>query len=208
MDRNTADAARRTEAYRYADGFVEMAVGTLVVVLGLLFLAEAVVPTAPKSLAAVGLIVIATAGAWVAKRLVAAAKERHTYPRTGRVVYRQPSRGLMSAVWLLAAVVGAACAAWLAVNLRARPGIESWLPLLQGVCGAWMLLMVGRAAGLARLYPVAFVSVVAGGIASLSGLDATAGDALYFLAMGTAMLLSGVLARRSYLRQAPPAEEA
>jgi len=207
MDREIREARRHTQGYRFVDGFGEMATGAVLAALGLLFLAEALAPGAPKGLSAYGMPLVLGGGAWLAKRVVARAQERHTFPRTGRVVYRCPGRWPRTACVLLSAVAGAGIVAGLVVLLRAHPALTSWLPLWQGAAGTVMLVMVGHNAGLARLYVVALFSVVLGGVLSFLGLAESAAAAIYFTALGAALAASGAFARRDYLRQAPPVDE-
>ncbi|HZD10730.1 MAG TPA: hypothetical protein VE553_05245 [Candidatus Binatia bacterium] len=100
---------RETHRYFYDDGLVEIGVGFIFVLTGLVLAAwlafEGNLPLRISS--ALALPVLATLGALLMKRAVTAVKERVTYPRTGYVAYRrgEPSSGrwlVMTAALLLA----------------------------------------------------------------------------------------------------------
>jgi len=198
-------AMRRARGYWYEDGLTEIAAGCILSLVGLLFLAEAVSPPdlLPTNFSSIGLIVVVVGGGWLARRVVAALKARLTYPRTGYVAYRRPSGRRRVATVVLAAGM----AALAAVLFATAPASLAWIPALQGLIVGILLLYVGHTVGLARFYALAALSAVVGAAASLAGLGDILGDAVYFGAMGLALVVSGGITFLAYLsRNRPPSE--
>jgi len=191
-------AAQRAQRYWFDDGLAEIAIGAILVSIGLLFYAEAVLPPEilPPGFSSLGLLVVLFGGWWLAGRFVRAAKSRLTYPRTGYVAYARPRRRRLGA----AAVVGAVIAALTVVLFAMAPTSLAWLPTLQGLIGAAFAAYVGYRFGLTRFYALAVVSVLIGTSASLAGLGNELGDAVYYLAIGLAFIISGLLTLYAYLR--------
>ncbi len=196
---------QRTWRYWYEDGLAEMAVGVIFFLVGLLFLAEAMMrPGALTSLSAVGLPIVAIGGGILARRFVASAKARLIYPRTGYVSYHRKAGGRRLAAGAVAGAVGAT----LSALLLTWPASRSWIPALMGfaIGGSWLWL--GYRVDLARYYALGLVSALAGAAAALAGLGDTLGCAFYFAVEGVALLVSGGLALRAYLRQTERLPEA
>ncbi len=189
---------QRTWRYWYEDGLAEMAVGVMFVAAGLLFLAQAMLRAEPlASLSAIGLPIVLIGGGILARQLVAAAKARLIYPRTGYVSYHRTSGRRRTRAAAAACVIGATLSALLAT----WPASRSWIPALMGfaIGGTWLWL--GYRVDLARYYALGVVSALAGAAAALAGLGDTLGCAFYFAVQGVALLTSGALALRAYLRQ-------
>lgn len=191
-------AMQRTRRYWYEDGLVEIAAGCIFVLIGLMFLVEAVSPPGalPPNFSSIGLIVIVFGGMWAARRLVAAAKERITYPRTGYVQFGQPPAPLRGATAAVAIVMGALVAMLLAL----APASLVVLPALQGIAVGVFILVAGHRVALPRFYVLAVVSTLIGVILSLAGTSESLGAAIYYGLMGIALIISGVLTLVSYLR--------
>lgn len=200
-------AIRRTRRYWYEDGIIEIALGCIFLAIGLLFFVDAATPLGPSAagFSAIGLPIVVIGGSWIARRAVAAAKARLIYPRTGYVAYRRPPRSRRLATGIVAGAIAA-----LVVGLfRAAPASPGWIPLVQGLLiGGGFLLYVAYRLGLTRFHVLALVSVVAGGAAALGGLGDILGSGAYFGAMGVALIVSGALTLRRYLRQTQPLAEA
>ncbi len=196
---------QRTWRYWYEDGLAEMAVGVMFVVAGLLFLAQAMLRAEPlASLSAIGLPIVLIGGGILARRLVATAKARLIYPRTGYVSYQRASGRRRTAAAAAAAVMGATLSALLAT----WPASRSWIPALMGSAIGATWLWLGYRLDLARYYVLGVISAVAGAAAALAGLGDTMGSAFYFAVQGVALIASGGLALRAYLRQTERLPEA
>ena len=197
---------QRTYRYWYEDGLTEIGTGCLFILIGLLFLVESILPVnSPlQGISAFGLPVLVIGGMWVGRYVLRALKSRLTYPRTGYVAYRRQSSGRRWSAFLVAGGIGAL----VAVLFIATPASLAWIPLLDGVAIAIVLLFLGYKVGLIRFYILAAISALAGAALSLSGIDDTAGTAAYFAGMGVALVASGVFALRTYLAETqPPVED-
>ena len=132
-------AIQRTRQYWYEDGLTEIAVGCLFLAVGLLFFVEASLPPSPGAavLSALGLPVVVLGGFLIARRVVAWAKARLTYPRTryvGSRGQRSPRARLDCRRGSSGGPVGGAA--------LAGAGLLAWMPALQGVLvGAFWLYL-------------------------------------------------------------------
>lgn len=206
MNMSIDRAMRRPWQYWYEDGLVEMALGAILLAIALLFLAEMAVPAGPAKagLAALGLPVVVIGGGWLAGRAVKAAKERLTYPRTGYVAYRHERRRDRIVRGLaIGAVVGALVGA-----VMSRLPSQSWIPTLQGLLTSVAFFLLARKAGVTRFYALAGLSALLGMATSWAGLGDLLGSVVFYGGMGVAVVASGLVTLRDYLRNSrPPAEE-
>jgi hypothetical protein len=197
---------RRTWRYWYEDGLAEMATGCMLAAVGLLLFVQALLPAGTLNviLSVAGLPALVLAGSWLMGRLLTAAKERLTYPRTGYVAYRRehsPRRGIRGLA------VGAVVGVLVGVLVAVLPSSCALIPALDGVLIGAGCLYLGHKLDLPRLYGLAVFSALAGALASLSGLGDLVGSAVYFGALGVALVASGVLALSTYLRGTQPLAE-
>ncbi len=203
MRRDINQTVQRSRRYWYDDGLTEIAIGVILLAVGVLFLTEAF-RLIPPGVSAIALPVIVIGGLWLAGLAVRAAKDRITYPRTGYVRYPRQTRRPRRLV--LAVLVAAATAAVVAMVALLAPASLAWLPTLDGVLVGAGFLYMACSVGLVRFYILAFLSVVAGLTTSLSGLGDSMGSGVYFAATGAAVIVSGVVALTVYLRNTQPPE--
>jgi hypothetical protein len=97
--------------------------------------------------------------------------------------------------------VAAAAVLVLAVAQKTMPSV---LVLVQGVIGAAMLAGLGHSLDLRRFHVLAVLSIAFGLAAAATRLGDTLGDAIYFALIALALVVSGALTLRAYLRYAPP----
>ncbi len=199
MKDEATGAITRVKQYAYVDGLVEIAAGILFCAIGLLFTVEArAQPGSPLAgLSAIGLPVIVLGGVWLSGRAVAIAKEKIVYPRTGKVEYRQPTRGSRILVGAAAAVV--AVVVVVAVAALGETAL-SWLPLLTATVIGVFLLYYGYEVRLIRYALLGVVSAVLGAAASIMADNEKLGSAGYFWAMGACLVAVGVFVLWMYLR--------
>jgi hypothetical protein len=209
VERQFKDAAIRVRRHWYEDGLVELFVGALFAVLALYFLAQALLAgrlsaNRPWSIAVNLLLPAVVVGAGLlARRSIRRAKERHVYPRTGFVRYRDTRRAPRWVTATLAAAVAA-----LTASLVARaPGVDAWVPALQGFLLGGFFFWQGRSAGVSRLVVLALLTALVGLAVSLAGLSPDLSGAAFFGLVGLAMMAAGQAAFRRHLRDAPPPEE-
>ncbi|MCE7938139.1 hypothetical protein DCC79_04400 [bacterium] len=192
---------RRTERYWFEDGLAELAVGINFVVLALLFWTEArLPPESPwRGLSAIGLPIVTIGGYFAARWAIGRLKQGITYPRTGRVAYRQPDARHQR----MASAAAALVAAGLAFAIVRSPGIEPWTPALAGAALAGLLMQVWLRFGLVRFAALAVAALVVGLVAGRWLAPIELAMAGLFGAVGCLLLGTGTVALRRYLRTAP-----
>jgi hypothetical protein len=192
---------QRTKQYWYEDGLTELGTAIVFAAISCVFLIDALAPDG--SIMAVSsaflLPVAVMGGIFVTRRLVTWGKERITYPRSGFVAYRQPSRRLRS----VAVMVAAAVAIGVALLVVGGSIIESstqYVPLFTASIIGMFMLYIGASIGIVRYYMVAVASVILGALAVRAFPDPTEGSAVYFALMAAALAISGTTALYRYLR--------
>lgn len=192
------EMVRRTFRYFYDDGLVEMGVGLLFTVTGLLLLAWKGIESGslPGAALAVGMVVLVTGGTFLVKKGVQELKERITYPRTGYVTYRQgePSAGRLPVI--LAALL-------LAVLGFTFPELLASMAIAEGGLLLIILFYLGYRSNVWRFY-LAGVDALILGIAALAlNLGDILGSSLVFGGVGLQLLVSGAITFARYLQQHP-----
>ncbi len=189
---------RRTKQYWYEDGFSDLAMGAFLLLLGLMFAAEALTPQGSPLWVvwSFGWPIILIGGGLLVNWAVKELKTRYTFPRTGYASYecRERSRTVQFlGVFLLSALISAG------IVIISR-GFEN-LTLLFGVVFAAAFGFVGYRIGLVRYMVLAIISLVTGLALLPLGLDLETGGALFFGVVGAAMLVSGAVVARKYMAQ-------
>lgn len=197
MTQDLEGLVRRPKQYWFEDGVAELATGAMLLAVGLLFAVESSAPagSALSKVSVVGVPLLALLGFVAVRRLIRAAKERITYPRSGYVQFRKPPR---QERWLTGSL-GAVLAVALVVLVRSAPASLRWIPVVNGLVISMFLAFIGYRVGMPRFHVLAGLSLVAGALAGLRFSDDKAGSAAYFLMVGMALGLSGALALRRYL---------
>lgn len=193
---------REAQRYFYDDGLVEIGVGFIFLLIGLVLVGWLVFDVNPvlRVISIVTLPLVTTLGALLMKRAVTAIKERVTYPRTGYVSYRQgePARGR----WLVIAAV-----LILVVAMYFLPDLLDKMPVAVGAILAAVLAFLGYRVGLGRFYISAIATLLTGLGAAVYVADELLGAALAFVVAGLVLMVGGGLAFLSYLRDHPLREE-
>ncbi|HSK08069.1 MAG TPA: hypothetical protein VK911_00715 [Vicinamibacterales bacterium] len=201
IDRQFRRATLRTRQHWYEDGLAELLIGAVFVVLALYFAAQAYLQAGsgwPGGVFNLLLAALVVALALAGRVLIVRAKERYVYPRTGFVRYaRRFPR------WLGGLLAGG-IAGLTAALFRTAPGLDAWIPALQGFVIGGFLFWQARFAGVARLYVLAMVSAIAGLVVSLLSLPSSQSGVAFFGAVGLAALATGWAAFHRFLRDVPP----
>ncbi len=196
---------RRPYRYWYTDGLAEMASAGVFALLAIFFLLSATWAGGPlAALLAFILPLVIIGGGLLSRRIVAAAKARLTYRRTGYVAYRKPKKSMGWRAAVLAVVMAVT-----AVIVARRIELSlSWMLLIEGIAiGAGMAYPAYKY-GLGRFYGLACLSLLAAVGAALVTSDAELGNAIYFATVAVGLFVSGGLTLLSYLRRTgPPAED-
>jgi len=203
MDNQVDRVIQQTRRYWYEDGFVEIATGALFMVVAALLAAMELIPHDSTwfPIIVIGLPLVIIAAGIPVKKFVGTLKERVTYPRTG---YADFHHDTARSRWIVASV------AFAAAFIIVTGG--KWLDHIGAVAGLVMgaaFASLGVRLGALRFYVLAALSATIG--LSL-GLFASLSDPWQMAALmggeGVALVASGLLALRHYLRQNPPLQEA
>jgi len=202
LDAELSRIQRRTVQYWFDDGLAELVIGGGFLLLGLCFVLLGSVPLPGyTTLFPLALMIgIFLAG----PRLVRKTKERLVYPRTGFISFARPSPRRR---WL-APLAAAVTASLLGVLVGKAPSVEVWVPAVLGLLMAGFFLRMNRSVQTGRLSTLAGVSALTGLLVSLHGDTGNLAGGIYFTVIGAVMSAGGALALRSYLRIAPPPEDA
>jgi hypothetical protein len=194
---------KRTIQSFYEDGFAEIAIGLVFLLLGGYFFAQASIPektTVGGILTSVFILVVVSAG-FLVNRLLRFLKRRITYPRTGYVAFKKkeqsPKRRIATAV--VAMIISAS----LAALYRISPSLRILYPALNGILFAVAVLLFASKVGLVRFFVLAAASAVIGFAVTAAGIGDFKGISLYYLLFGAAVLVSGLAALIVYIRRFP-----
>jgi hypothetical protein len=195
---------QKTRRYWYVDGLAEIFIGLLLVVTGLLVVAPEQLPSGSwlRLIAVAATVVIIGGGSWLGGRLVKSVKARVTFPRTGYVNYRRPSRQRRLRNFLILLPIAAL---WTAVILIFGKGLIAWIPLIDGLVLGAILWYAGK--GLLRFNLMAGLSLLVGGILAYSQIGGLSGQALFDLIMGLCLAVSGTITLIQYLSQTSTPED-
>ena len=199
LDRTAAQAAQRTQQYWYTDGIAELVMGGFFVLLGLYFGAQALLPEDSflGSMLGPALLLVVVGGGMLGRRLIGKLKERLTYPRTGYVAYRQPSNRRR---WLTAALAFG-MALLVSVLFARSPASQQWIPAISGLLIGVFWMYYAHRLEVVRLYVMAAISAIAGAAITLSGMAESIGLPLYYVVMGSLLVISGGITLWVYLRR-------
>jgi hypothetical protein len=189
---------QKTRRYWYVDGLAEIFIGLLLAVTGLMVLAmEQLPPGSWQRLTLVAsMMVIILGGAWLGGKTVKAVKARVTYPRTGYVSYRKPSRQQRMRNFLIMIPIAAI---WTLVVVIFGKGLIAWVPLIDGLAIAALLWVAGN--GLLRFYLLAGLSLAVGGILAYLQIGGNVGQMAFNSIMGLSLTVSGTITLIHYLSQ-------
>jgi hypothetical protein len=205
MAMNVDDIMRKTKSYWYEDGLVEIVAGAFFVVVSLLLLADWATPqdSPAKWIWTPGFMVVAIVWILSGRRLIAWLKERITYPRTGYVAYRRQKKSAAVPRAVLGGIIGAGVAFVMVGAVMYRQDIGRMLPLVMGAGVAMLLVRITGEVRLQRFYALAVCSVAEGlGLALLTS-DFSLSIALFYLVLGLAVTVAGLVTLARYLGAAP-----
>jgi len=198
---------RRTYQYWYNDGLTELAAGTLILLIGLINLALALLNSSMLNTIALILQPLVLVGGYFAiNGIVKSLKERYIYPRTGYVAYRKPEGRRLHLLRAMAALLGLVIAIAAALLLRVIQ--EAWLPALVGIFLALFMTYLGFKLGLIRFYILAGFTIFLGLAAAWLQLNDLYSKAFIYSGFGLALIVSGSLTLWHYYQSTqPPALE-
>jgi MFS family permease len=197
---------RQTRRYWYSDGFTEITIGGLFALVAAFFFVMFYVP--PGSILwvvfAFGLPLLIIGGSLLGKRVVRGLKERVTHPRTGYIAY-EDQRDTSWRRWIVPGFGLLLVLVFFAVDfLTDDAQFDSSrisMALSEGLIAGVVFAYMGYRVGIRRFYMLAGLSALLGVGASLAGLGDVLGTAVLFTGLGIALVVSGLVALASYLRQ-------
>jgi hypothetical protein len=199
MTTSIKNITRRTYQYWYNDGLTELAAGVLILLIGLINLALALLKSNTLNSTALILQPLVLVGGYFAlNTIVKPLKEHYVYPRTGYVAYRKPDGRRLILLRVSAVVLGMVIAVTAALLLKVVR--EAWLPALVGVALAMFMTYLGFKLGLIRFYLLASLAILLGlATAWLQYTDLYA-KAFVYSGFGLALIVSGGLTLWHYFR--------
>jgi hypothetical protein len=202
MTKNINQVIRQTYRYFYEDGLVEMALGLLFVVVGLLLFVWQATTTSSVAavLLAIGLPLLVIGGALLFRRVIRQLKERITFPRTGYVAYRQDKRD--SGRWVM---MGAAVALMIAVVFL--PDSFNRMQFMVGSLLGAVLIYMGYRVSVWRFYVTGVLAVALGLGLTLLEMEEVLAIAFLFVASGLILLVTGAVSLMVYLRRHPQEQD-
>ena len=104
-------------------------------------------------------------------------------------------------------IAGLIAALTAALVRLASPGIDAWIPTLNGFLIGGFLLWLGRFAGVPRVSLLGLLSALTGVLVSIVSPASPGAEALFFGIVGVAMLVSGGVAFLRFVGRVQPPEE-
>jgi hypothetical protein len=205
MNDEIDQVVKRTRQYWFTDGFVEISLGGIFIILGIYFYLQSALP--PDSLLLfilqAGFVLVIFGAVFMGKYIVNRLKSRLTFPRTGYVAYQPATKKQR----MLSVGIALTMAALIAALFLTTPISMNWIPAITGFVVAIVWLISASRVGLVRFYLLAVFSSVMGVGLSLSGLETYLSLSIYYAIIGLSLILSGALALSKYLRQLPAMNE-
>lgn len=201
MQDEVKTAQLRARLYWYRDGISEIAFGVICLLLGIYFYILVVLPSGSlfASLLSIGMVFYILASGYITTKVVNAAKARLVYPRSGYVQLKHPPTNRRYLLGLLALLISGSLVALLTFT----PASISWIPAINGFIFAMVMAYLGYQINLQRFYGLSIVALVIGIAVAVSNLEQNLDLAVFFSGIGVAIILSGMLVLRNYLKSTP-----
>lgn len=199
-----SEIIKRTKRYWYVDGFSEIGIGILLILI--ILFNQAVGWIHNTSVQIFMYVIVMPLMIFLSSRglnqAVKKLKEKITYPRTGYVSYPHKTGNQRIKRVLLSAVIGAVISAVLSIFSGMVPGIYQYI--FSALVIALAYVYIGYAVGLVRFYYISIGSLALMGFLLTQDLTATSFYLSYFIGQGFIWIISGSLALWKYLRTTQP----
>ena len=195
---------QRTQQYWYEDGISDLGMGSWMLLLGVLFAAEALTPQSSPLWAVwgMGLPIALVGSGFVVGWAIKCAKARLTYPRTGFVEYERKGLGRIARLIGLG-LVAAAVAAVMVLIYRQLASLS----LLFGIVLLGAFGFLGYRIRVWRYVLLGLWCLFLGAAISTLSLSLEPSSALFYCGAGIGMIVSGIIAWRRYNQNAPLPQE-
>ncbi len=201
------ETIKRTKRYWYVDGFSEIGVGLLLIVIILFNHLAGLIqqPVLQIILFVLGLPALIFLGSRGISRVVVNLKEKYTYPRTGYVAYQGKTGSRRWKRVLLSGTLGLLVGALTSLLSGSLPIIYQQVFVTVMIACAYTY--IGYAIGLKRFYWIAGTTIALGLVLILSGMAEMRFFLTFFIGQGLVWITSGLAAMRQYFNcTQPPAE--
>jgi hypothetical protein len=200
MKDNVEKMVQRTYRLYYEDGLVEMGMGIVFTLSGLILVTWYALQDGGwlGALLAVSSALLVIGGVFGMRWAVRQAKEEVTYPRTGYATYREGEPAV--ARWLILVVLMGVVTAGLFL-----PAALERMALMEGALLGAILIYLGYRLGLLRFYVLGVLIIAIGLAATYLFPDDLLGSAMTFGGAGLLLLLSGLVTFATFLRRHPEA---
>jgi MFS family permease len=202
------ETIKRTKRYWYVDGFSEIGIGLLLIVIILFNYAAGLAQNAILQvlLFVVGLPALIVLGSRALSHVVVKLKEKYTYPRTGYVAYQGKTGSRRWKRVLLAGTMGLLVGALTSLLSGNLPIIYQQLFVALMIALAY--IYIGYSIGLKRFYWIAGATLALGGALILAGVSEAQHLLIFFVGQGLIWIVSGLAAMRQYFGSTQPPAEA
>jgi hypothetical protein len=203
MTTTIKNTIERTRQYWYIDGFSELLVGAIFVLLGILNCASLIIHPSMGSAVIVGIgyPLVILGGVLFGNKWVRNMKEKVTYPRTGFVKYIQPERPTRMSRMIKAFVIAFMVSIVTSVILNRLDPF--WIVLGTGLMIAAFVVYMAAQIPLNRFYLlagwIAVISMVAARVPVTEDMQIS----LLLAGTGLGWLVGGVVSLVTYLRNNP-----
>ena len=196
---------KKTKRYWYVDGFSEIGVGLLLILIILFNYAAGRVqePILQIFLFTLGMPLLIYLGSKGINLTVRQLKEKITYPRTGYVSYPHKTGSQRLKRVLLSALIGAALGVVLSIFSVNVP--DPFQYVFTALVIALAYIYIGYSVGLVRFYCIAAATLLLMGVLLTQKLSTNTFFLSFFIGQGLIWIISGLLALWNYLRTTQPA---
>jgi hypothetical protein len=222
MTHKFKESIRRTQAYWYIDGLVELGTGIIFFVLGIILMLESSTPS-DSNLSSIlsffrnAILIGGTIGIGLLTKVL---KAHLTYPRTGYIAYPRP-KGKNIGIYLgFGLVIAALISGGFLFAISFIPAVQTmfiylptWIMVWLGILIASVFLSWAVRTGIRRFFWLAGIGLLTGlilawqarGLTFIDGKSSLlAGPGIFFIIMGSSLLISGGLTLRNYLKSNQP----
>lgn len=198
MNNNIDQVTIRTRQYWFADGFAELSVGGIFLLLGLYFYLQSVLPAGSLILFILqaGFVALLIGAIFLGRYIVGKFKSSLTFPRTGFVSYKKASNKQRIVSIGLGIVIASLNVAFFITSPRSLNLIPAVTGLIVGI--VW--LISANRIRLIRLYLQSILSMLLGVGLSLMRFELYQSLAIYYAIMGIILLISGGVTLAKYLQ--------
>jgi hypothetical protein len=206
---NIENVIRNTRKYWYIDGLAEIAGGLIIFLAGMTYwFVSTLENTAGKMvLLTIAQPVVIILGSYLSQKYLPRIKERLTYPRTGYLTFRKPSRNRRIKRILIVGLIAAGIGALVSMLIVTSKVPNQFLPLFSSIFLALFSIYIGYHTAVSRFYLIGFLMVLLGLVISLFNQEGILPYTLFFSGVGVIWIFSGVITLINYLRKTSPQVE-